>query len=79
MAERDTKRQLIAGITNHPQMEKFLRDSYANYVIQTCLDFAEQDQRAQFIDRIRPLLPSIRNTPYGKRIYSKIHNNSVRR
>ncbi|KAI8094593.1 armadillo-type protein [Thamnidium elegans] len=78
VAERDTKRLLIAGITNHPQMEKFLRDSYANYVIQTCLDFAEQDQRVQFIDRIRPLLPSIRNTPYGKRIYSKIHN-SVRR
>lgn len=56
-------------------MDKFLRDSYANYVIQTCLDFAEDDQRAQFIACIRPFLPSIRNTPYGKRIYSKIHNN----
>lgn len=67
---------MIAGITNHPNMERFLRDSYANYVIQTCLDFAEEDQRNQFIDCIRPLLPSIRNTPYGKRIYSKIHNTS---
>ena len=76
MAERDTKRLLIAGIIQHPSMEKFLKDSYANYVIQTCLDFAEEDQRAQFIDCIRPLLPSIRNTPYGKRIYTKIHNTS---
>lgn len=58
-------------------MERFLRDSYANYVIQTCLDFAEEDQRIQFIDCIRPLLPSIRNTPYGKRIYSKIHNTTA--
>lgn len=56
-------------------MDKFLRDSYANYVIQTCLDFAEDDQRAQFVACIRPFLPSIRNTPYGKRIYSKIHKN----
>lgn len=59
-------------------MERFLRDSYANYVIQTCLDSAEEDQRMQFIECIRPLLPSIRNTPYGKRIYSKIHNTSTR-
>lgn len=58
-------------------MERFLRDSYANYVIQTCLDFAEEDQRIQFIDCIRPLLHSIRNTPYGKRIYSKIHNTTA--
>lgn len=54
-------------------MERFLKDSYANYVIQTCLDFADLDQRNLFIERIRPLLPSIRNTPYGKRIYSKIN------
>jgi hypothetical protein len=54
-------------------MDKFIRDSYANYVIQTCLDCADDDQRNQFIDCIRPLLPPIRNTPYGKRIYSKIH------
>lgn len=75
VAERDTRRLLIEGIINHPNMDKFLRDSYANYVIQTCLDFAEDDQRAQFVACIRPFLPSIRNTPYGKRIYSKIHNN----
>ncbi|GAN00831.1 conserved hypothetical protein [Mucor ambiguus] len=73
VAGNETRRLLIAGIIAHPNMERFLRDSYANYVIQTCLDCADEDQRIKFVECIRPLLPSIRNTPYGKRIYSKIH------
>ncbi|KAI8644796.1 armadillo-type protein [Parasitella parasitica] len=73
VAGKETRRHLIAGIIEHPNMERFLRDSYANYVIQTCLDCADEDQRIKFVECIRPLLPSIRNTPYGKRIYSKIH------
>jgi hypothetical protein len=68
---------LIDGIIQHPNMDRFIRDSYANYVIQTCLDCADDDQRSQFIDCIRPLLPPIRNTPYGKRIYSKIHRGDI--
>lgn len=73
VAGKETRRLLIAGIIDHPNMERFLRDSYANYVIQTCLDCADEDQRIKFVECIRPLLSSIRNTPYGKRIYSKIH------
>ncbi|KAL9552419.1 hypothetical protein MBANPS3_003771 [Mucor bainieri] len=73
VAGKETRRLLIAGIIDHPNLERFLRDSYANYVIQTCLDCADEDQRIKFVECIRPLLPSIRNTPYGKRIYSKIH------
>lgn len=68
---------MIDGIIQHPNMDRFIRDSYANYVIQTCLDCADDDQRNQFIDCIRPLLPPIRNTPYGKRIYSKIHRGNM--
>ncbi|KAI8994686.1 armadillo-type protein [Pilobolus umbonatus] len=72
VSERDTRRLLINGLTNHPNMDKLLLDSYANYVIQTCLEYAEQDQRSKLIECIRPLLPSIRNTSYGKRIFTKI-------
>lgn len=65
--------------------------SFANYVVQTALDYAEPTQRAQLIEAIRPILRKlsriltlllsltevplaamIRNTPYGKRIQSKI-------
>lgn len=30
---------------NEASIEKLLRDSFANYVIQTCLEYADQDQR----------------------------------
>ncbi|KAJ1930285.1 hypothetical protein FBU59_006979 [Linderina macrospora] len=49
-----------------------MRDSYGNYVVQTALDFADPQQRLEIIDAIRPLLPTIRHTPYGKRIYTKL-------
>ncbi|ORZ01652.1 armadillo-type protein [Syncephalastrum racemosum] len=72
VAEPETRRLLVAELMNEANIEKLLRDSFANYVIQTCLEYADQDQRVQLVESIRPLLPSIRSTPYGKRIHSKI-------
>ncbi|KAL7313825.1 hypothetical protein PS15m_007515 [Mucor circinelloides] len=71
-AEPPTRRLLIAELVNQSAMEKLLHDSFANYVVQTSLDFADEDQRAELVECIRPLLPTIRTTPYGKRIHSKI-------
>lgn len=36
---------------NRNQLDKLLRDSYANYVVQTSLDYADPIQRAQVGDR----------------------------
>ncbi|KAG2206110.1 hypothetical protein INT47_003759 [Mucor saturninus] len=71
-AQPATRRLLIAELVNPSVMEKLLHNSFANYVVQTSLDFAEEDQRAELVECIRPLLPTIRTTPYGKRIHSKI-------
>lgn len=49
-----------------------MRDSYGNYCVQTALDYAEPGQRALLVEGIRPVLPLIRNTPYGKRIQNKL-------
>ena len=70
------------------ELDKLIRDSYANYVIQTAvcsllaegyklltiyqLDYADAATRHQLVESIRPLLPAIRMTPYGRRIQSKI-------
>ncbi|KAI7848445.1 armadillo-type protein [Circinella umbellata] len=72
VSEPETRRLLVAELLNETNIEKLLRDSFANYVVQTCLEYADQDQRVQLVEYIRPLLPSIRSTPYGKRIHSKI-------
>jgi hypothetical protein len=67
-----TRRALIDEIMNPADLEKLLRDSYANYVVQTAMDYADPETKIRLIDNIRPILQSIRHTPYGRRISSKI-------
>lgn len=54
VAEPDTRKVLIAELLNRNRLEKLLRDSFANYVVQTALDYAEPGQRIL----VSPFLPS---------------------
>ena len=72
MAETAARRVLIEEISSQDRLEKLLRDSYANYVVQTALDCADPLQRAKLVECIRPILPAIRSTPYGKRLTNKL-------
>ncbi|OBZ78988.1 Pumilio domain-containing protein C6G9.14 [Grifola frondosa] len=72
VAEHSTRKMLIGELLNRTRLEKLLRDSYGNYCVQTALDYAEASQRALLVEGIRPVLPLIRNTPYGKRIQNKL-------
>ncbi|RPD58447.1 ARM repeat-containing protein [Lentinus tigrinus ALCF2SS1-6] len=79
VAEHNTRKMLISELLNRTRLEKLLRDSYGNYCVQTALDYAEPSQRALLVEGIRPVLPLIRNTPYGKRIQNKLqreHNDA---
>ncbi|KAJ1733960.1 hypothetical protein LPJ61_001315 [Coemansia biformis] len=71
-ASPGTRRQLVAPLMQRDKLDMLMRDSYGNYVVQTALDFADPQQRIEIIEAILPLLPLIRNTPYGKRIYNKL-------
>ena len=73
-AEVDTRRMLIVEITEPHELERLLRDSFANYVVQTAIDFADAESKAVLIEHLRPIMPSIRNTPYGRRIQGKIQD-----
>ncbi|KAF9988539.1 hypothetical protein BGZ75_009202 [Mortierella antarctica] len=77
VAEPETRKFLIEEMINKTRLDKLLRDSYANYVVQTSLECADPVQRGLLVDCIRPLLPAIRNTPYGKRIQSKLHRDQM--
>ncbi|KAG1874193.1 ARM repeat-containing protein [Suillus tomentosus] len=72
VAEHSTRKILIEELLNRSRLEKLLRDSYGNYCVQTALDYAEPAQRMLLVEGIRPVLPLIRNTPYGKRIQNKL-------
>ena len=53
-------------------VDMVLQDPYANYVLQSALTVSNGQLHAQLVDAIRPYLPSLRGTPHGKRILSKI-------
>ncbi|TFK40914.1 ARM repeat-containing protein [Crucibulum laeve] len=77
VAEHSTRKMLIEELLNRTRLEKLLRDSYGNYCVQTALDYAEPTQRALLVEGIRPVLPLIRNTPYGKRIQNKLQREQL--
>ena len=72
VADEKVKIQLIDELMQPHTLGILLQDPYGNYVIQTALTESKPNQRARLIDEIKPLLPVLRNTPYGKRIQNKI-------
>ncbi|RMZ91329.1 hypothetical protein DV736_g1417, partial [Chaetothyriales sp. CBS 134916] len=75
-ADQDSKRALIEEMMLGNELDKMLRDSFANYVVQTALEFADEQSRVRLTEAIRPILPSIKSTPHGRRIASKIMGTS---
>jgi len=71
-ADIDTKAAMIEEMLAGNELEKMLRDSFANYVVQTAMEFADPTTKMRLVDAIRPILPSIKQTPHGRRIASKI-------
>ncbi|EON61784.1 hypothetical protein W97_01001 [Coniosporium apollinis CBS 100218] len=79
VADKEHRRLLIEELMHPKELEKLLRDPYANYVVQTAMDYADPEMKVRLIDAIRPILPGIRQTPYGRRIQQKIQDAETRR
>jgi len=78
-AEMSAKAMMIEELlVNVEDLEQLMRDSYGNYVVQTALEFAPPEMCISLIDIMRPILPSIRQTPYGRRIQSKVQEREGR-
>lgn len=76
-ADLDTKRMMVEEFFMGNELEKMLRDSFANYVVQTAMEYTDPNTKARLVDAIRPILPLIKQTPHGRRIASKILGNDV--
>lgn len=74
VSSAESKRNLIEELLIPGELERLIRDSYANYVVQTALDYADAPTKIRLVEAIRPMLSSIRATPYGRRILSKIQD-----
>lgn len=71
-ADNHSRCAMIDEMLKGQELEKMLRDSFANYVVQTAMDYADETTRERIVNSIRPILPSIRQTPHGRRIAGKI-------
>ncbi|EEH02919.1 pumilio RNA binding protein [Histoplasma capsulatum G186AR] len=71
-ADPQSRSALVDEMLVPSELEKMLRDSFANYVVQTAMDFADPEYRTKLVEAIRPILPAIRQTPHGRRIAGKI-------
>lgn len=77
-ADMPSKAMMIQELLDIEMLEQLMRDSYGNYVIQTALEFAPPDLCMHLIEAMRPILPSIRQTPYGRRIQTKVQERESR-
>lgn len=71
-ADQTTTRMMIDEMLQGSELERMLRDCFANYVVQTAMDFADPETHARIVSAVRPILPTIRQTPHGRRIAGKI-------
>lgn len=56
------------------RFSQMLSDSFGNYVLQTSLDVAHGANLRKLCRALQPLLPSVKNTPHGRRITMKIQS-----
>lgn len=54
--------------SNTPAVVTMIRDQYANYVIQKILDAAQADDYARLAAAIRPHIPGLKRSSYGKHL-----------
>ncbi|POS78455.1 pumilio domain-containing protein [Diaporthe helianthi] len=67
-----SKDMIVDELLAPSEMDRLIRDSYANYVVQTALEHATHYMKQRLVDVIRPILPTVRSTPYGRKIQAKV-------
>lgn len=72
VSDLNTRKWMIEELLESEILGTLLQDPFANYVIQTALTISEPEQHLRLVEAIKPHLPALRNTPYGKRIQNKI-------
>ena len=77
VSDPESKSELIEELLSGNELERMLRDSFANYVVQTALDYGHNQHKQRMIDVITPVLPAIKQTPHGRRLASKIQSMKI--
>lgn len=71
-AKAPSRDLIVNELLTAGKMETLLKDAFANYVIQTALDYATPQGKHSLVEAVRPFLPQLRGTPHGRRIQVKV-------
>ncbi|EFJ23380.1 hypothetical protein SELMODRAFT_53499, partial [Selaginella moellendorffii] len=70
-SSEDSRALIIREIITSSLLSQLLQDPFANYVIQCALSVAKGSLHTALVDAIRPHVPVLRSSPFGKRILSR--------
>ncbi|KAJ7526598.1 hypothetical protein O6H91_16G014100 [Diphasiastrum complanatum] len=71
LAGDENRTRIVNELMSNSVLGQLLQDPFANYVLQCALTVTKGALHASLVEAIRPHLPALRTSPYGKRILSR--------
>ncbi|XP_044483099.1 pumilio homolog 12-like [Mangifera indica] len=69
-SSEERRARIIQELIGNPNLDQIMLDPYGNYVIQAALNQSKGALHAALVDAIRPHVPVLRTSPYGKKVLS---------
>ncbi|KAF3444383.1 hypothetical protein FNV43_RR14075 [Rhamnella rubrinervis] len=69
-AGEERRPRIIQELIDNPRLDQIMQDPYGNYVIQAALNQSKGTLHSMLVDAIKPHLPVLRTSPYGKKVLS---------
>ncbi|THG13157.1 hypothetical protein TEA_029883 [Camellia sinensis var. sinensis] len=69
-AGEESQSCIIHELINNRRLDQIMQDPYGNYVIQAALNHSKGSLHAALVEAIRPHVPVLRTSPYGKKVLS---------
>ncbi|XP_031253123.1 pumilio homolog 12 [Pistacia vera] len=69
-SNEECRARIIRELISNAHLDQVMLDPYGNYVIQAALHQSKGTLHAALVDAIRPHVPVLRTSPYGKKVLS---------
>eukprot|EP00257_Ricinus_communis_P018636 XP_015577404.1 pumilio homolog 12 isoform X1 [Ricinus communis] len=69
-ASEEHRAHIIRQLISNTHLDQVMQDPYGNYVIQAALHQSKGALHAALVEAIRPHVPVLRTSPYGKKVLS---------
>lgn len=64
------RNRIIWELINNSRLDQVMQDPFGNYVIQAALQQSKGALHAALVEAIRPHVPTLQTSPYGKKVLS---------